>query len=201
MGRHETMNDDVKKTETPDQPAVTANSPDGNAVDHDPDTANKDADKNFLDVIADFFMTMTIGIIKFAVIKLPSAIWKFFKSVDWLKVLKRLYSMWRVIMWCSIWLFVIFAGWIAFALEKFLSFWRFVGNWILDLLRAFWTLIVDNAGPIWFVIAIIGSVYGLFYVTWKRGFWKKIFSRGAFRFLRRKNAQEQAAEEKVDKAE
>ena len=193
-GRHETMSDDVKKTKTPDQPAMTAKSPNGDAT--GPDAAEQGERRNFFDVIADFFKTMTIGVIKFAFVKLPKAIWDFIVGTDWRKVLKRIYSMWRAIMWCSIWLFVIFAGWIAFALEKFLSFWRWVGNWILDVLLAFWTLIMDNAGPIWFVIAIIGSVYGLLYVTLKRRARRKnIPFHGVFGFLRRKKAQKSAPEE------
>ncbi len=192
------MKNDVKKTETPETPAVTAKSPDGKAADHG--TGKQAFRRNLFDVIADFFKAMTLGIFKFAIIKLPVSIWKFVMGTDWRKVLKCIYSMWRVIAWSSIWLILIFAGWIAFALEKFLNFWRIVGNWIIDHLRVFWMLISDNAAPIWFVIAIIGSVYGLLYVTWKRGILKTVVSKIASGFRRRKKTPAPEAGESADKA-
>ena len=109
---------------------------------------------------------MTIGIFKFIV-----KVVEYIIGADWRKILKNIYSMWRAIFWCTVWLLAIFAGWIVFALETFLKFWRWVGDVLIDLLHDFWAVVADHAGEIWFVIAIIGSIYGLFRVTLKQPDW------------------------------
>lgn len=62
-----------------------------------------------------------------------------------------------------------------------------MGAGIGNILTAFGNFVVDNAGPIWFIIAICGSIYGLLYRQLKKNAAKKgVPFRGVFAFLRRK---------------
>lgn len=149
----------------------------------------QNAKRGFFDVIADFFKLMVKGILKFTFIRIPKFIFKLF-DIDNLKAaIKFLYRMWRAVFWCTLWLAIVFAAWIAFGLKQFIGFWSRIGDHIWNILCIFGNIIVANAGPIWFVIAIIGSIYGLAYRTLKKRAKKKgVPFRGVFGFLRRKKA-------------
>lgn len=169
---------------TPEQSVkISAEETDPIKRDDIPDTPSGEED-GILDVIADFFKLMTLGIIKFAFWKVPLFIWlqlkKFFL---WLR--KYLYSVGRAIFWFLVWILIVFAAWIAFGLRQFLRFWSWIGRILANMGSAIWHFLIENAGPIWFVIAIIGSVYGLLYVTLKRRAQKKnIPFYGVFTFLK-----------------
>ncbi len=149
----------------------------------------KTVKRGFFDVIADFFKLMVFGIFKFTFIKIPKYIYKLLSWENIKAVIKFFYSIWRALFWCTVWLGIVFAAWIAFGLKQFLNFWQGIGRGILHMLTAFVNIIIANAGPIWFVIAIIGSIYGLAYMTLKKRAKKKgVPFRGVFGFLRRKKA-------------
>lgn len=130
--------------------------------------------KNIFDRLADFFEKMTIGVFKFA--------WKMLK---WLylnfgkifaKILHYLRAMGRLIFWITIWIFTMLLGFIAFAWQKFVNFWiwvwdklvYFVENFIPVFLKHVWPFLKEHGGEIWLVIAAIGSLYGILYVTLKK---------------------------------
>ena len=143
--------------------------------------------RSFFDIIADFFKLMVLGILKFTFIKIPKFICKLLSWENIKAVIKFFYSIWRALFWCTVWLGIVFAAWIAFGLKQFLNFWQGIGRYILQLLAAFANIIVANAGPIWFVIAIIGSIYGLVYMTLKKRATRKgVKFKGVFGFLHRK---------------
>ena len=143
----------------------------------DPRTAPPEK-RYFFDVIGDFFERMTIGIFKFAFYKFPVFIYRL--------ISRRILGFIRAVFWCTVWLFVICAAWLLTAFEAFLEFWRGIWHIIRDLLIA----MKDYAGPIWFCIAIAGSVYGLLYVTLKwRAKKKNVPFNGVFSFLRRRKKQ------------
>ena len=128
-----------------------------------------------LDIIGDFFEKMTIGILKFAFIKLPSFVWRLIRE--------RLRGLLRAVFWCTLWLFIICAAWGMAAWKAFLDFWLNVWASLQELL----VCVKDNIGMIWFFIAMIGSVYGLLYVTRKwREQMKSRLAGGMFSFLRRR---------------
>ena len=176
------MNENAQSDRIPEKPESSPAAPES--------TAEK---RNFFDKVADFFKKMTIGIVKFT--------WKLLRWIfsNWRAILRIIYSLGRAILWGMVWLLAIFAGWIAFALEKFLKFWRWVRDLLLDLLREFWAVVADHAGEIWFVIAIIGSVYGLLYVTLKRRAKRKNLPfNGVFPFLHRRKKKPAANEPVAD---
>ena len=130
--------------------------------------------KNIFDRLADFFEKMTIGALKFP--------WEMLK---WLYlnirkilaiILKYLGAMGRLIFWITIWIFTMLLGFIAFAWQKFVNFWSwvwdklvyFVENFIPVFLKHVWPFLKEHGGEIWLVIAAIGSLYGILYVTLKK---------------------------------
>ena len=180
------MNENVQSDRIPEKPEPSPAAPESPAE-----------KRNFFDKVADFFEKMFFGIIEFT----GKSIVKLFKWIfsNWRAILRIIYSLGRAILWGMVWLLAIFAGWIAFALEKFLKFWRWVGDHLLDLLREFWAMISAHAGEIWFVIAIIGSVYGLLYVTLKRRAKRKNLPfNGVFSFLHRRKKKPAANEPVAD---
>lgn len=139
-------------------------------------TVQKPAEKRyFFDMIGDFFEKMTIGIFKFAFYKLPLSIYHL--------ISRRVIGLLRAIFWCTVWVLVIGAAWGLAAFDAFLNFWR--GVWAM--IREFVLNIQDYIAPLWFCIAIIGSVYGLLYITlhWRAKKQNRPFN-GVFSFLRRR---------------
>lgn len=129
--------------------------------------------KNIFDRLADFFKKMTIGIFIFA--------WKLFRwfGVNFVDILKKIYrllcSMGRLILWFTLWVLTMLLGWVAFAMQRFINFWiwvwhklvYFVENLIPQFLKNIWPFLQEHGGEIWFVIAAIGSLYGIVYVARK----------------------------------
>ena len=130
--------------------------------------------KNIFDQLADFFEKMTIGVFKFA--------WKMLK---WLylnfrkifaTILHYLRAMGRLIFWLTLWIFTMLLGFIAFAWQKFVNFWIwvwdklvcFVENFIPFFLKHVWPFLKEHGGEIWLIIAAIGSLWGIMYVTLKK---------------------------------
>ena len=82
----------------------------------------------------------------------------------------------RLIFWLTIWIFTMLLGFIAFAWQKFVNFWiwiwdklvYFVENFIPVFLKHVWPFFKEHGGEIWLVIAAIGSLYGILYVTLKK---------------------------------
>ena len=125
--------------------------------------------RNIFDRIGDFFFRMVKGIFIFAILKLPRLIWRCVTCVEYLKfVLKYTKSILWAVFWFTVWVAIVFAAWMAFGWEAFVRFWTAVGDLLLDLLMAIWDVIYGNFGVIWMVIALIGSVYGLIFVTLKK---------------------------------
>ena len=175
--------------------AIPPENPDAvNATSVEPEEESEGR-RDFFERIGDFFQKMTVGIFKFAFYKLPVFIVKFILGMNFRAILKRLYNIGRIIFWFTVWVLVIFVGWIAFALQQFLNFWRWVWTKIVDLAQIIWLFVSDNIGPIWFVIAIIGSIYGLLYVTLRhRAKRKNRPFNGVFPFLHRKRNKDSAGE-------
>lgn len=149
----------------------------------------KNQQESRFDIIADFFKRMTIGILRFAFLKLPEFIWKNIKYLleEFPTLLILLKKIWRMVFWFTTWMMIVFAAWLAFGFRQFVRFWTWVGAGIGNILTAFGNFVVDNAGPIWFIIAICGSIYGLLYRQLKKNAAKKgVPFRGVFAFLRRK---------------
>lgn len=151
--------------------------------------------KAFFDAVADFFQLMTKGIFVFAFYKLPCKIIKWIINLNYIAILKFLFSMWRAVLWISIWISVVFAAWILLALEKFVQFWTFVGQQIWRFIKFiaehFFHILREYGPEIWFGIAVIGSIYGLLYLTLKRRAQKKnVPFHGVFGFLRKKKKEE-----------
>ena len=127
--------------------------------------------KNIFDWLADFFEKMTRGVFKFT--------WKMLKwlYLNFGKILKKilhyLRAMGRLIFWFTIWIFTMLLGFIAFAWQKFVNFWiwvwdklvYFVENFIPFFTKYVWPFLKEHGGEIWLVIAAIGSLYGILYVT------------------------------------
>ena len=130
------------------------------------------AEKRYLfDLIGDFFEKMTIGILKFAFVKLPVFVWRLIRE--------RLRGLFRAVFWSTLWLFIICAAWVMAAWQTFVDFWREAWVALQNLLLC----VRDNIGMIWFLIAMIGSVYGLLYVTRK---WREQMKQRISSFLRRR---------------
>jgi len=130
------------------------------------------AEKRYLfDFIGDFFEKMTIGILKFAFVKLPVFVWRLIRE--------RLRGLIRAVFWSTLWLFIICAAWMMAAWQTFVNFWR--EAWVA--LQSLLLCVGENIGVIWFVIAMIGSVYGLCYVTRK---WREQMMERISFLLRRK---------------
>lgn len=146
-----------------------------------PPNEDQKENKSIADSIADFFKIMTFGVFKFAFWILPKYIYKTIKALGWKKIVAFLCSIWRALFWFTVWVVVVFAAWLAFGLQQFLRFWAWVGDSIEDMVVGFWHFIANNAGPIWFFIAIIGSVYGLLYMTMKK---KHITFKAAVKFIK-----------------
>jgi len=177
------------------EPALTSEKPDAvNAKSVEPEK-DVEVKRDFFELVGDFFQKMTVGIFKFAFYKLPVSIIKFILGMDFRAIIKRLYSIGRIIFWFTVWVLAIFVGWIAFALQQFLNFWRWVWTKIVDFAQIIWSFVSDNIGPIWFIIAIIGSIYGLLYVTLRhRAKRKNRPFNGVFPFLHRKRNKSSAGE-------
>lgn len=125
--------------------------------------------RNIFDRIGDFFFRMVKGVFIFAILKLPHLIWRCITCVEYLKfILKYTKSILWAVFWFTVWVAIVFAAWMAFGWEAFVRFWTAVGDLLLDLLMAIWNVIYGNFGVIWMVIALIGSVYGLIFVTLKK---------------------------------
>ena len=155
------------------------------------DNESKNQHESSFDIIADFFKRMTIGILRFVFLKIPDFIWKGIRYLfrEFPTVLAFLKKIWRMVFWFTAWVMIVFAAWLAFGFKQFVRFWAWVGSGILSILTACGNFVVDNAGPIWFIIAICGSIYGLLYVSLKKRAKKKgVPFRGVFAFLRRKKA-------------
>ena len=130
---------------------------------------NEVSQKNIFDAIGDFFAKMLKGIFIFVFCKIPVNLWNLLSDIEQLKkLLKYLYSIIRAIVLCAIWIVVVFIGWWFFLREQFIKFWLQV--WDLVLQFYFHTLVFlkENAGWIWMILALCGSIYGLLYVTLKR---------------------------------
>jgi hypothetical protein len=144
--------------------------------------------RSLIDRIGDVFAKMVKGIFIFAFWKLPSKLWDLITDLEKLKkVLKWLKSIFRTIFYILLWIVIVFLGWWLFLKEKFI---RFLLS-VRDLLQRcfFHTLefLKANAGWIWMIIALMGSAYGLAYVTLKHHAKKKGKEfRGVFGWLRRK---------------
>ena len=125
--------------------------------------------RNIFDRIGDFFFRMVKGVFIFAILKLPRLIWRCVTCVEYLKfLLKYTKSILWAVFWFTTWVAIVFAAWMAFGWEAFVGFWTAVGDLLLDLFIAIWNVIYGNFGVIWMVIALIGSVYGLIFVTLKK---------------------------------
>ncbi len=153
--------------------------------------------RGWIDRIGDFFAKMVKGIFIFAFWRLPYKLWQILTDIEQLKkLLKWLKSIIRMVFWVVSWIVLIFLGWWIFLKETFIRFWIAVQ----DLFLQFWyhTLIFlkANAGWIWMIIALMGSAYGLLYVTLKRRAKKKgkEFS-GVFGWLHKKNGNESSTNE------
>ena len=143
--------------------------------------------RGMFDSVADFFKVMTLGIFKFAFYKLPLFIWEQISKIDVLSIFRYLRGIGRALFWCLVWLSIVFAAWIAFGLKQFLRFWTWIGGRLANMGGAFLHFFIENAGPIWFVIAIFGSIYGLLYITLKRRARRRnIPFTGVFAFLKRR---------------
>ena len=101
----------------------------------------------------------------------------------------------RLIFWATAWFFAMLLGFIVFAWGKFIDFWIWVWNklvYIIDnfipyFIKNIFPFIKEHGGEIWLVIAAIGSLYGIVYVTLKRRATKRnIPFYGVFGFLKRK---------------
>ncbi len=135
----------------------------------DTNNVSQESSENIFDVIGDFFAKMLKGIFVFVFCKLPIELWKIISNIEQLKkILKYLYSIVRAIVLCLLWIVVVFLGWWFFLREQFIRFWQKV--WELTCMFFFHTLdfFKANAGWIWMIVALSGSIYGLLYVTLKR---------------------------------
>ena len=117
---------------------------------------------------------MLKGIFVFVFGKLPLKLWRVISNIEHLKKFFRyLYSIARAILLCVLWIVAVFLGWWIFLREQFERFWRAVWDWICMLLCHTLVFLRANAGWIWMVLALMGSAYGLLYVTLKRRAKKK----------------------------
>lgn len=134
------------------------------------DIVNEQEDsRNIFDRIGDFFFRMVKGVFIFAILKLPRIIWRFVTCVEHLKFLLRYAkSIIRAVFWFVAWVTIVFAAWMAFGWEAFVRFWSAVGELMVNIMISLWNMLYENFGIIWMVIALIGSVYGLIFVTLKR---------------------------------
>ena len=125
--------------------------------------------RNIFDIIGDFFAQMLKGIFIFIFCKVPIKIWEIISNVEQLKkLIKLLYSFFRALILCLIWIGIVFLGWWYFLNEQFIKFW--CGVW-KRLCLAFTNLqlfLKANAGWMWMILALCGSFYGLMYLTLKR---------------------------------
>ena len=158
------------------------------------DVAHQESHRNFFDIIGDFFAKMLKGIFVFVFCKLPVRLWKILSDIEQLKKLfKYLYSIVRAVVLCLIWVAVVFLGWWFFLREQFVRFWQMVWEWIQMFFFHTLDFVKANAGSIWMILALCGSVYGLLYVTLKKRAKRKGKEfRGVFGWLKkRKEAKEE----------
>lgn len=173
----------------PENSSVPEDKPDDN-------TLTQPENKDFLDCVSDFFEKMVRGILIFAFYKFPKYIIKAIWNINYLKnFLIYTWKVLRITFWVTSWLLLILAGWIAFHFQDFLKFMR---DTVFKFLSHIWAqfgylihdtynYIVAHSGPIWLIIALVGSMYGLAYVTLKRIAKKRNKEfRGVFGFLKRK---------------
>ncbi|MBP1588896.1 MAG: hypothetical protein ILO10_01725 [Kiritimatiellae bacterium] len=143
----------------------SAAEPGADGVDDEP----AEEHKNLFDIIGDFFYRMVKGIFIFAFWKLPKLIWKIVFNIEFIKrCLKYAKSIVRAIFWGVLWVAIVFAAWMAFGWQKFVDFWTAVGNWLWHVLLHIGVFFANNFGVIWMVVALMGSVYGLIFVTLRR---------------------------------
>ena len=125
--------------------------------------------RNIFDHIGDWFKKMLIGIFIFVFQKLPVRLWKIISDFERLKkYFKYLYSIIRAVVLGLLVFIIICLGWIVFWYEKFIAFWQYCWEKIMDFFSYVLMLIRLNAGWIWMVLTICGCIYGLLYVTLKR---------------------------------
>lgn len=154
------------------------------------------ARENIFDVIGDFFAKMLKGIVVFVFCKFPVKLWKIISDIEQLKnILRYLASIVRAIILCVIWVAIVFLGWWVFLREKFVAFWKMVWEAMHGLFLHTFNFIKGNAGWLWMILAISGSIYGLLYVTLKRRAERdgKEFL-GVFGWLRRKKGSNKESE-------
>ena len=138
------------------------------------ENAATDVVGRFFDRIGDFFQKMTVGIVRFAFIKLPVRLFRFlFNWKRWLDILRFLKRFGRAAFWVMTWLFLVQAYFIVRDVTKFINFWRDVWNYVITfflhgIVKVLWDFLVMNGGVIWTIIALLGSVYGILYVTLKK---------------------------------
>ena len=152
--------------------------------------------RNIFDIIGDFFAKMLKGIFVFVFCKLPVKIWQVISDIEQLKkIFKCLYSILRMVVLVLLWVAVVFLGFWIFMKEKLIEFvtslWRNVWSGICNLFLHTFEFLKDNAGWIWMILALCGSMYGLLYVTLKRRAKKKGKEfRGVFGWMRRRKKAE-----------
>lgn len=162
-----------------------------------------DVTGRFFDRIGDFFQKMTLGIVRFAFVELPVRLFRMlFNWKRWLDILRFLKRFGRAVFWVVTWLFLIQAYFIIRDVAKFLNFWRDVWNYVVTcflhgIVKVLWDFLVANAGVIWTVIALLGSIYGILYVTLKKRAKKRgVEFRGVFRHkVKRRSEVTETAEE------
>lgn len=123
----------------------------------------------FLDKVADFFKKMTIGVFKFAFWELPRFIGRWlFNWKRWKDIFLFLKRAARAIFWMTLWFVLAFAAWIAFDLSTFIWVWTSIGSFLWNVVVGVWHFTVEWFNVIWTIIALLGSMYGIAYVTLKK---------------------------------
>lgn len=120
---------------------------------------------NVFDKIGDIFWIMTKGILVFAFCKLPVFIWR---NVFNMKLFHFVKSFSRMILMIGFWLAIVFGIWMLVDFGNFITVLGVVLGTISAPFIWSWHYIKEHAIGIWIAIALLGSAYGLVYISIKR---------------------------------
>ena len=73
-----------------------------------------------------------------------------------------------MLFWMVVWFVLVFGAWIAIDMETFLYVWRTIGIFLRDVTLDTMHFVWRWRTYVWTTIAIIGSVYGIVFITLRK---------------------------------